>query len=428
MSSSEAAPMAVMLHGCKSFGSEDCHESATQTVLAERLAALCGLHFVGEHAGAQHAGPATYAYLVPARTLALDEARELGVQSEDDLFGGVVPHVFVGSKCISHSLPDGATVTGGETALGTASTANVAPDGWVPAFGNRVRDHVLPGYSAFTSHHALLAGQRLLADGPVRVKPGWGIGGNGQFVARDAQELEAAIARLDGDQLARYGVVLEWHLESVRTMSVGQVTVAGLQTAYCGIQGLTRNSNGEAVYGGSDLMFVRGGFDALLAPEFVAALVKTFGRALDLHVDSDPSDVASMTQQGAADLTSSVRSAIEAAGAYHAAALECFSGFFASRCNYDVLIGIDAKGRILTGVLEQSWRMGGASGAEVAALEAFACDPTLTTVCASTYERYGDGVEVPTDATVYFQGVDRQLGPFSKYARLHADCSRIPDR
>lgn len=43
-----------------------------------------------------------------------------------------------------------------------------------------------------------------------------------------------------------------------------------------------------------------------------------------------------------------------------AAALDCFPGFFASRRNYHIGQGRDAKGRFKSGVLEQSWRIGGA--------------------------------------------------------------------
>jgi hypothetical protein len=67
-------------------------------------------------------------------------------------------------------------------------------------------------------------------------------------------------------------------------------------------------------------------------------------------------------------------------------------------------------------VLEQSWRIGGASGAEVAALEAFRADPGLRAVRASTVEIYGEA-EPPPNATVYFQGVDERDGPMTKYAR-----------
>ena len=94
---------------------------------------------------------------------------------------------------------------------------------------------------------------------------------------------------------------------------------------------------------------------------------------------------------------------------------------FASRCNYDVAQGRDIAGRLLTGVLEQSWRIGGASGAEVAALQAMCDDPSLERVHASTVEVHGPGAIVPEGATVYFCGVDAGLGPITKYAQLHAD-------
>ena len=46
-----------------------------------------------------------------------------------------------------------------------------------------------------------------------------------------------------------------------------------------------------------------------------------------------------------------------------AAATECFPGLVASRRNYDVAQGTNARGKRCSGVLEQSWRLGGATGA-----------------------------------------------------------------
>ena len=90
------------------------------------------------------------------------------------------------------------------------------------------------------------------------------------------------------------------------------------------------------------------------------------------------------------DLAGEVRMAAEQALAYHRAALLFFPGMFASRCNYDVAQGIDDGGQWRSGVLEQSWRIGGASGAEVGALHALQDDPELRMVRASTHEVYGD--------------------------------------
>jgi hypothetical protein len=66
-------------------------------------------------------------------------------------------------------------------------------------------------------------------------------------------------------------------------------------------------------------------------------------------------------------------------------------------------------------VLEQSWRIGGASGPEVAALEAFRADPSLRAVRARSTEAYGEPAEPPRGARVHFNGVDPQAGPLVKY-------------
>ena len=70
-------------------------------------------------------------------------------------------------------------------------------------------------------------------------------------------------------------------------------------------------------------------------------------------------------------------------------------------------------------MLEQSWRIGGATGAEIAAIGAFLSNPDLQSVGASTTEIHGSSGELPADAIVYFQGEDEQAGPLVKYARLH---------
>jgi Protein of unknown function (DUF3182) len=164
------------------------------------------------------------------------------------------------------------------------------------------------------------------------------------------------------------------------------VNVAGWQLSYHGRQRLTRNPRGKEVYGGSSLHLVRGDFDALLRLELPDAL----------------------------------RTAIEQALVYHRAALATFSGMFASRCNYDVVQGLDDAGVWRSGVLEQSWRIGGASGAEIAALHAFRDHPGLRWVDASTHEVHADGVSLPQGAQVHFDGHDAQAGRLIKYAFVEA--------
>jgi len=54
-----------------------------------------------------------------------------------------------------------------------------------------------------------------------------------------------------------------------------------------------------------------------------------------------------------------------------------------SRRNYDVGVGLDEEGNCKAGVFESSFRVGGASGPEVLALQAFKDNPGVTVVDAS---------------------------------------------
>jgi hypothetical protein len=159
------------------------------------------------------------------------------------------------------------------------------------------------------------------------------------------------------------------------------VIVDELEASYHGVQRLTVNNHGHHVYGGSDLVVVRGDFDALT------------------HLD----------------MSGEARTAIAQARAFDAAVQIGYAGFFASRRNYDVAWGAEASGRAYGGVLEQSWRLGGASAAEIGALKAFKTDPTVRAVRASTWEIYGPKPAVPSDACVYYHGVDPQAGEITKY-------------
>ena len=248
---------------------------------------------------------------------------------------------------------------------------------------------MLPGYSAFTLHDARRAGERLLERGVVRVKPALALGGRGQAVVNDALELDAALAAIDRAEIASCGVALEQNFADVTTYSVGQVRVGDLLATYYGTQALATDNKGAEVYGGSDLIVARGDFDALLG--------------LDLQPDA--------------------RVAIAQARTYDEAAHAHFPGFFASRRNYDVVHGRDADGRTCCGVLEQSWRIGGASGAEIAALEAFRADRHTQAVHAYCIEIYGDSAAPPQEAIVSFRGVDEEIGFITKYTMVerHAD-------
>jgi hypothetical protein len=360
----------LVLYACRSGCNPAGHEYVSQQALARKLARLLALEFGGEFDPAKHA--ATSPYFVPTETLeSVDFARSLGIHSNQHLFGGVVPHPFVATKVITHPL--------------IAEDAQ-APAGWTHEFGKRVAEVVLPGYSTFAPEDAKYAANNLLAQGVVRMKKASSKGGCDQMVIHDAASLEAALSSVEAVDWADGGVVFERNLNHASTHGIGQVQVGSLLASYCGMQTTTRDHSGREVYGGSHLTVVRGGFDALLE----------------------------------LDLTAGTRIAVAQARTYHAAALASFPGMFASRCNYDVVQGYDDQQQWRSGVLEQSWRIGGASGAEIAALEAFQTSPSLEVVRASTTELYQDNPVLPDDAMVYCQQIDPVTGPIVKYARIEA--------
>jgi hypothetical protein len=79
-----------------------------------------------------------------------------------------------------------------------------------------------------------------------------------------------------------------------------------------------------------------------------------------------------------------------------------------------VVQGVDRRGKTRSGVLESSWRSGGASGAEVAALLRFRNDPSCTHLRVRTVEHYGGG-QPPPGADILFRGTDPEEGELLKY-------------
>lgn len=348
-------------------GHASLHENATRHEVARRIARLKGGQFSEEIPVDMWA---VRPYLVPSETLVgVRAAEQLGVFGEDDFLGGVVPEAFVATKAITHPL---------------LSLDAAAPSGWSHEFPTMVADAVLPGLTAFSRKDALQAAEEMLRLGPVRIKAVWETGGRGQSVANDMVAAKAALAEIEDAILAEHGVVLEHDLSKVETLSIGQVRVAGIVASYYGTQKLTPNNTGSMAYGGSDLILVRGGFEALLA-------------TMD---------------------AGSLRTAVDQALLYDTAVSACFGGFFASRTNYDVAQGLNAAGQWCSGVLEQSWRIGGATPAEISALEAFHADPKLQSVRASCTEQYGPHPTLADTAAIYFQGDDPEVGLLTKYAEV----------
>ena len=343
------------------------HEIETNRALARWLAQILGLKFGGSYDPVLHAGRELY--LLPTQTLVGPaQARQLNIKGPQDLWGGYVDHAFICTKAISHGL---------------LSPGAKAPEGWSPSFCERVRDVVLDGVSVFALEDARSAATRLLYSGPIRLKPINACAGRGQEVIHSLDEFDAIVARPEAARMFNEGMVLEQDLHAVVTHSVGQSFIGDHLFSYCGEQHLTRDGQGEEVYGGSDLLVVPGDYAALLK--------------LDLPED--------------------VRVAIEQALVFDRAANEAYPGFFASRRNYDIAQGLDSTGQRRSGVLEQSWRMGGASSAEVAALQSFINHPGLKAIRVSSVETYVDQA-LPADAIEVYRGPAENSDFLLKYVTV----------
>jgi len=356
----------VVLLSRRNGASPNGHDRVSREHAARRLAELFGYEYAGEYAAGGARDGATY--FVPDDTLLAQDAARLRIHSERDLFGGVVPYAFVATKAVTH---------------GVVAADAQKPAGWSQRVAEAMRDVVLPGFTAFSRDDARRAARDLLRGGRVRLKRVVGLGGSGQFAAGNLDEFEAALDAVSDEELAAHGVVVERNLEEVSTYSIGRLHVAARHIAYYGVQKAVRNHRGQEVYGGSDLVVARDGMSGLLR----------------------------------LDMPAPVRKALAQARCYDQVISRAFPDFFSSRRNYDVACGRDADDGLHVGVLEQSWRFGGASAAEVAALEAFERDPALRVLRASTHELYGDS-GVPADAIVSFRGVDAQAGAMVKYCTV----------
>ena len=345
------------------------HEVETNRALARWLAQILGLKYGGSYAPERHRDRDLY--LLPTQTLVgAAAARQLGVKGPEDLWGGYVDYDFICTKAITHGL---------------LNRNAFAPEGWSPLFSERVRSVVLDGLSVFSLDDARPAAEHLLCSGPIRLKPIHACAGRGQQVISSLDQFDAILARPDAEQLFSDGVVLEQDLDQVITHSVGQTFIGDHVLSYCGDQYLTEDSLGEQVYGGSNLLVVQGYYEDLLKLE----------------------------------LPEAVRLAIRQAQVFDSAADEAYPGFYASRRNYDIAQGLDSDGQQRSGVLEQSWRMGGASSAEVAALQSFVNDPGMRAIRVSSVETYLDQ-PLPADAIEVYRGPAENGDFLLKYVTVNS--------
>ena len=361
MAHGEAEPVFRILTSVAIHGDDPrCapHEFGTLRFAAKRLARLFGARYV-EPADGTGTGDR---YWVPVSTLLQREAAALGIVDGSQLWGGIVADGFAATKLVSHPLWKGGTG---------------APERWIDIAP--IQCCTLPGYSVFCRSDAGEAGRELLREGSIRMKPSRERGGQGQAVVEDEAELAEWLSSVP-PRIFSEGLVVERHLARATTYSVGfSVLPGGHRIAYFGTQRDVAKPSGAVVYGGSRIAVVRGGLEAL----------------------------STAVPHGDAN-------AVACAAACYDALVRSAYGVVATRCNYDVLAGTDAAGRPHLGVLEESWRFGGASMAELLAIERFATQPDAQALVAETVESYADE-PIPADAVLYWPG-DAESP--RKYAKL----------
>jgi Protein of unknown function (DUF3182) len=98
-------PRGVVVVYFSRFGKPlQAHHKVVLDLNAKAIAKIKGYEFGGHYDTAYHySGPL---FFVPDDTLLLDEASSLGIRTSNDLYGGVVPYLFVKTKAITHGLVD----------------------------------------------------------------------------------------------------------------------------------------------------------------------------------------------------------------------------------------------------------------------------------------------------------------------------------
>src|SRR5262249_51882575 len=165
---------------CSRFGKPlQTHHKVVLDLAAKAIARINGYDFGGCYNPARRYPGRLY--FVPDDTVLLNEAACLGIRSPSDLYGGVVPYPFAMTKAVTHGLVD---------------RHAERPPGWCPAFGERVREIVLPGYTVFCRRDARVAASRMLSRGPIRLKKPASTSGRDQEVVAHRNELDAALEKV----------------------------------------------------------------------------------------------------------------------------------------------------------------------------------------------------------------------------------------
>ncbi|MBD2606110.1 DUF3182 family protein [Scytonema hofmannii FACHB-248] len=309
------------------------------------------------------------------------------IESEKDFFGGIVARPHQSTKAIMHPL---------------VSREAVCPLGWSHEFSEELaqRNLVLPGFTVFSTDDLRIAFKELYNKGvyQIRLKDPLAFLGMSQFVISSFQELEQFISDKIADQgkLQQYGLVVEenLHPEDLKTYSASFITVGSHQVQCLGVQRFS-----QGLYTGTDLVIMRTG--KCIFPKLLAQV--------GIFNNEDAQAI------------------IDKALLFRALLNKHIPEIKTARFNLDIVSGIASIYSNGTcelvkrfALLEQSFRVGGASPGEIWGLESLLSDPDVDAVCASTYYRYGDeAYQTVSEEEILYCGVDNRFGPISISVKVH---------
>lgn len=286
--------------------------------VAKRIAGLLG----GEMREAEDSGDKVYH--VPFAAVHAELATAKGITGAGDLYGGIVQEHQHADKAILHLLP----------------SVNAAHPSWYsPRFAERVRDVVLPGYTAFTYEDVVNAFNLMRGNGfSVRLKDPANTGGLGQHIVHSSEQLAAIMADYTG-KLSKTGIVLEADLHGHATVTIGYVNIDGAIYTWHG-RPYDVDHEGIMRFGGNELTVVRGGLERLR------------------DHSADPYDRLAIDQ---------------AKRVFDAYSL---LGTTVSRATLDAVQGTACDDTFLSGITDPSLRPSASSAAEIRAIEALVANPS----------------------------------------------------
>lgn len=317
-------------------------------LVAQNVAAYLGLSYYDEK---PIRVKADQLYQVPAVTLVRDSVPN-SIGTVEDFYGTLVNHRSQVGKAILHK-----------------SVSSNAPGFYSPDFAHRVRDLVLPGFSAFSKADLIRTFKKheSTQTHSFRLKLPEKSDGHGQYQIRDQEHLDQILKTQSDKVVAEEGLVIEADLHDAQTISVGFAVLGNDTYSFIADQ---RNdvAEGRQRYLGAGVIVIRGDMRRL--------------------VDA--------TQSG-----SNHEKAVRTAQVFY----DHYSHFdpVASRLSFDYLTGYDKQREHLSGITDITARLGGTCPALLLSVLELKKNPQATAVKAEVNLNYdpSQSHEFEKDAVLY---------------------------